>query len=149
MDHNARRGFDYIGVTAVALIHDGRGKLLLQKRGEQARDEKGAWDLCGGAVEFGDNFETTLRKEMQEELCVTPKSLRFLTTYDAHRTLDGRPSHWVAVVYAAEVDPAEVRIGEPHKIAEIDWFTSDTLPAPLHSQFQKSFRVAHEQGIIL
>jgi 8-oxo-dGTP diphosphatase len=148
-DTNRKRGFDHIGVGAGALVHDGQGHLLLQKRGPQARDEHGHWDLCGGAIEFGDTIEDTIRKELAEELCTEPLALEFLTVYDAHRHLDGRQSHWVSIVYAVQVDPATVSIGEPHKIAELGWFTSKTLPEPLHSQFYKAFNVAHARKIIL
>jgi len=33
-------------------------------------------------------------------------------------------------------------IGEPAKIDKIGWFRSNNLPAPLRSQFQKSYKVA-------
>lgn len=148
MDYNARRGHDFIGVSAVALVHDGRGNLMLQKRGEQARDEQGAWDLCGGAIELGDTIEETIRKELLEELCATPVDMQFLTAYDAHRLIGGKQTHWVAIVYAVQVDPTSVSIGEPHKITELGWFTSSTLPQSLHSQFHKSFTAAQKLGII-
>ena len=143
------KGVDYIGVSATSLVHDGKGNLLLQKRGPEARDERGAWDLCGGSIEFGDTIEDTIRRELMEELCVQPLEMEFLTAYDAHRKTDeGKPTHWVAIIYAVKVNPKQVNIGEPHKIAELGWFTSDNLPAPLHSQFRKSFSVAKARGFI-
>ena len=149
-DANLRRGIDHIGVSATALVHDGQGHLLLQKRGLQARDERGRWDLCGGAIEFGDTIEETLHKELLEELCAVPLEMEFLTVYDAHRqTDDGTKTHWVAIIYAVKVDSATVKIGEPHKIAELGWFTSKTLPEPLHSQFHKAFDVAKLRKIVL
>lgn len=145
---NLRRGIDHIGVSATALIHDGKGNLLLQKRGQQARDERGRWDLCGGAIELGDTIEETIRKEMLEELCAKPLDLQFLVVYDAHRLLNNKKTHWISIVYAAKVDPNTVKIGEPHKIAEIGWYTSKTLPSPLHSQFYKSYDIAFARGIV-
>lgn len=147
-DNKLQRGIDYIGVSAVALIHDGKGNLLLQKRGEQARDERGAWDFCGGAVEFGDTIEQTIIKELQEELCVKPINMEFLTRYDAHRTQNGIKTHWVVTVYSVMVDPTKIRIVEPHKISQLGWFTSKNLPSPVHTQFSKSFDVALERGLI-
>jgi 8-oxo-dGTP diphosphatase len=145
---NEQRGKQFIGVGAVALIHDGKGNLLLQKRGEQARDEQGKWDLCGGAIEFGDTIEQTIKRELMEELCTTPLKIEFLTVYDAFREIDNQPTHWVSIIYAVEVDRSAVNIGEPHKIAELGWFTSKNLPSPLHSQFQKSYEPALQAGII-
>lgn len=49
-----RQGFDYIGVTTVFYCHDGKGNLLLHKRSQTCRDEKGRWDCGGGALKFGE-----------------------------------------------------------------------------------------------
>ena len=142
------RGVDHIGVSVCAIVHDGKGRILLMKRGLKARDEQGNWDICGGAIEFGESTDEALRREIQEELCVEPKDIMFLTAYDAHRIHNGNETHWIALIHTAKVDPDNVKIGEPHKIAELGWFTSDTLPEPLHSQFHKSFDVAKAAGII-
>src|SRR5882762_8112984 len=95
-----RRGIDHIGVSAVAVVHDGAGKILLQKRGQKARDEQGRWDLTGGAIEFGETVEETIEREIKEELCTTPLDMEFLTAYDAHREHEGAKTHWVAIIYA-------------------------------------------------
>lgn len=143
-----KRGVDHIGVTVNFIIHDGNGRVLLQKRSHQCRDEKGRWDVGGGAVEFGETLEDAAKREIMEELCAVPKQLEFLQVYDAHRDNDGIQTHWVAINFAALVDPKEIKIGEPHKIDEIGWFTKDNLPSPLHSQFFKSYSVALEKGIV-
>jgi ADP-ribose pyrophosphatase YjhB (NUDIX family) len=143
-----RRGIDHIGVSASFVVHDGNGKILLQKRGQQARDERGRWDVGGGAIEFGETIEEAIQREVEEELCVLPLDMEFLTVYDAHREHNGDKTHWVAIIYAVQVDPRKVKIGEPHKIEEIGWFTAENLPTPLHSQFQKSYVAAKASGII-
>ena len=66
----------------------------------------------------------------------------------AIRDQDGVKTHWVAMTYAVQVDPKTVTIGEPDKIDAIDWFTSDRLPSPLHSQFWKSYQIALDMGIV-
>ena len=143
-----RRGIDHIGVTAVSIIHDGNGKILLMKRGPKARDERGRWDVCGGAVEMHETMTEAVAREVEEELCTKPLEIEFLTAYDAHREHEGNKTHWVAFVHAVKVNPNEVAIGEPHKISDIGWFTSKTLPKPLHSQFPNSFPHAHKIGIV-
>lgn len=146
--HDLRRGLDYIGVSCSFIIHDGAGRILLQRRGPKARDENGNWDIGGGAIEFGESIEETLRREIKEELCVEPAQVEFLTVYDAHRELNAAKTHWIAIIYAVQVDPKEVKIGEPDKIDAIEWFTSENLPSPLHSQFWKSYQVALDKGIV-
>jgi ADP-ribose pyrophosphatase YjhB (NUDIX family) len=143
-----RRGVDHIGVSASFIVHDGRGNVLLQKRGPGARDENGNWDVGGGAIEFGESIDEAVRREIQEELCAEPINIQFLTVYDAFRELDGINTHWIAVMHAVHVDPSQVKIGEPEKIDELGWFKSTELPAPLHSQFWKSYQIALDAGIV-
>ena len=143
-----RRGLDYIGVGVCVVIHDGNGNILMMKRGEQARDERGRWDIVGGAIEFSETTEDALRREVMEEICVEPFNVEFLKAYDAHREHNGEPSHWVQFLHAAQVEVDKVRIGEPHKIAEIGWFNLSNLPQPQHSQFHRTLAVIKETPII-
>ena len=146
--NDIKRGVDYIGISASFVVHDGQGRVLLQKRGQRARDENGKWDVGGGAIEFGESISEAVSREIFEELCVIPMSIDFLTVYDAFRVNKSIKTHWVAIMHAVQVDPDKVKIGEPDKIEEIGWFTSKTLPSPLHSQFWKSYQVALDKGIV-
>ena len=143
-----KRGVDYIGVTVNFLVHDGNGRILLQKRSQQCRDEQGRWDIGGGAVEFGESLDDAVLRELREELNVTPLHYEFVQHYDAHRVNDGVPTHWIAITYAVHVNPKEVQINEPHKIDEIGWFTLDTLPEPRHSMFHKAQEIAITKNIL-
>lgn len=143
-----KRGIDHIGVSAVAIVHNGRGKILLQKRGKQARDELGRWDVVGGAVEFGETVTETIEREIAEELCTTPQDIKFLMYFDAHRTQNGVNTHWVAIAHTVIVDPKTVKIGEPHKMEAIGWFGAKTLPSPLHSQFPKVHQILLDKKIL-
>ncbi len=146
VDH--RRGVDHIGVSVSAVVHDGKGNILLMKRGPKARDEQGRWDICGGAIEFGESLDEALEREIVEELCVRPTKVEFLTAYEAHREHEGVKTHWISINHAAQVDSAKVKIGEPQKIAEIGWFTNSNLPSPLHSQLSKALNAAKAAGVI-
>lgn len=147
--HDLRRGIDFIGVTCSFVCHDGNGKILLHQRSQNCRDEQGNWDNGGGAHEFGDSLEDTVRREIKEEYGADAFNLQFIKTYDAHRQLeDGTPTHWVAILYAAQVDPRQVKNNEPHKIDDIGWFSLDNLPAPLHSQTPHTLASVHATGII-
>jgi 8-oxo-dGTP diphosphatase len=119
-------------VSCVFVCHDGAGRILLARRSEQARDEPGTWDCGAGALEFGETFEAAVTREVGEEYTASPLEIRQLGVRNVLR--DDPPSHWVAVVFAVRVDPAAVRIGEPHKFDELAWFAPGELPAPLHSQ---------------
>jgi 8-oxo-dGTP diphosphatase len=119
-------------VSCVFVCHDGAGRILLARRSAGARDEPGAWDCGAGALEFGETFEEAVTREVTEEYATPPLAVDLLGVRNVLRA--DPPSHWVAVVFAVLVDPAAVRIGEPHKFDEIGWFPAGGLPSPLHSQ---------------
>jgi ADP-ribose pyrophosphatase YjhB (NUDIX family) len=117
-------------VSCVFVCHDGAGRILLARRSAQARDEPGAWDCGAGALEFGETFEEAVTREVTEEYVAAPLEITQLGVRNVLRD----DSHWVAIVFAVRVDPAGVRIGEPHKFDELTWCAPDDLPAPRHSQ---------------
>lgn len=129
-----RKGHDHIGVTVTYLCHDGEGNYVLQKRGAGCRDEHGVWDGGGGAVELHDTVESTLRKEIQEELCTDILESEYLGFRDVHRVHNGEPTHWIALDFRVLVDRNKVQNGEPHKFDEIAWFPLGAFPENLHSQ---------------
>jgi ADP-ribose pyrophosphatase YjhB (NUDIX family) len=148
-ENDLQRGVDFIGVTCSFVCHDGKGNILMHKRSKNCRDEQGNWDNGGGAHEFGSTIEETVRREIKEEYGADVLELQYIKTYDAHRTLtDGTPTHWLAVLFAAKVDPKQAHNNEPYKIDEIGWFTLDELPKPLHSQSQHSLDAVHAAGIV-
>jgi 8-oxo-dGTP diphosphatase len=128
------KGIDFIGVCVVYFCHDGKGRILMQKRGMKARDEHGNWDIGAGGVELGDSVEDTLRKEIQEEYGADILQFSFLGYRDVQRKHNGQPTHWITLDFKVLVNPSQVKNGEPHKFDEMGWFTLDALPSPVHSQ---------------
>ncbi|HYF97907.1 MAG TPA: NUDIX domain-containing protein [Coxiellaceae bacterium] len=131
------KGIDYTGICVVYFCHDGHGKFVMAQRNLNARDEHGRWDIGGGAVEFNETIEDTIRQEIKQEYCTDVLDLNFLGFRDVHREHDGRPTHWLALDFKVLVDATMVQNGEPHKFENIGWFTFDTMPANVHSQFPK------------
>lgn len=137
MPEKLKKGVDYIGVTISFLCHDGKGNFVMAKRSKNCRDEHGCWDNGGGGLEFGDNVEDRLKKEIQEEYCTDILDFEFLGYREAHREHAGVKTHWVSLDFKVLVDPAKVKNGEPHKFDDLGWFTLDTIPENSHSQFPK------------
>ncbi|HEY4518103.1 MAG TPA: NUDIX domain-containing protein [Candidatus Paceibacterota bacterium] len=129
-----KKGVDYPGVTIVFFCHDGKGNYLLSRRGAKARDEQGRWDVGGGGLEFGEKVEECLSKEIEEEYCADILKFEFLGYRDMHREHAGVKTHWLGLDFRVQLDPKQVKMGEPHKFDELGWFTIDSLPNPLHSQ---------------
>lgn len=130
-----KKGIDYIGVTVVFLCHDGKGNILLAKRGAHCRDEHGTWDPGGGGVEFGDTILETLKKEIEEEYCTDVIEYECMGFRDVFREQESIPTHWISFDYAVLVDKKKAHNGEPHKLDAVEWFSLDELPFPQHSQF--------------
>ncbi|MEX0918477.1 MAG: NUDIX domain-containing protein [Candidatus Paceibacterota bacterium] len=130
-----KKGEDFTGITIVYFCHDGEGNVLLNKRSNQCRDEHGTWDPGGGGLEFGDTVEDTLKKEILEEYCTDVLDYEFLGYRDVHREHQGNKTHWIALDFKVLINKTMVNNGEPHKFEIIEWFTLDSLPEPLHSQF--------------
>jgi len=143
-----KQGVDYIGVTVVFFCHDGKGNILLNKRSNKCRDEKGRWDCGGGAIKFGESFEQAVRREIKEEYRTGVKKLQFLYVRNMLRIDDKIKTHWIGIVFAALVDPKKVKIGVPKKIDQIGWFKLSNLPKPLHSMFLTHLEFVKKAGII-
>ena len=131
-------GYDYVGITTPFFCHDGKGNLLLHKRGLKCRDEQGKWDAGGGKLEFNLSLEENVLQEVFEEYGCKGEIEERLPAEDLFRIFDGVKTHWITIPFFIKVNHEEAKNNEPHKIDEIGWFTLDNLPTPLHSGFQKS-----------
>ena len=138
-----KSGVDHIGVCVVYFCHDGKGRILMARRTENSRDEHGRWDIGGGRVELGDTVENTLKKEIQEEYNAKVLDFEFLGFRDVHRSHNGEPTHWIALDYKVLINQEGVKINEPQKFDNLDWFTIDNLPQPVHSQFPEFLEKYH------
>ena len=125
-----KKGIDYIGVGAGAMIFNDQGMLFLSKRSMLAKNEKGYWETPGGTVDFGETLEQAARREMLEEYGA---DIDIIEQWEAEdHIIPEDNQHWIAVTFLAKFKPGqEPRILEPHKCDAIGWFALDNLPAPL------------------
>jgi 8-oxo-dGTP diphosphatase len=140
-----KKGLDYTGITVVYFCHDGEGNFLLSKRSKNCRDEQGRWDQGGGGIEFGDGVIDTLKKEIEEEYCTDILDYEFLGYRDVHREHEDAKTHWISLDFKVFVDRGKVKIGEPHKFDDLQWFTLKNLPEPVHSQFPTFLELYREK----
>lgn len=132
----AHKGLSFPGITTVFYCHDGHGNLLLGKRSQNARDEKGRWDPGGGGLKHGWTVEDNMLREIKEEYDADSLGHEFIGYFDALRPNDdGEQTHWLAMCFAIKVDRSKVKNCEPDMLDEIGWFSLDSLPTPMHSQF--------------
>ncbi|MBX5219915.1 NUDIX hydrolase [Rhizobium sp. NLR8a] len=62
-----------------ALIEN--GSVLLARRSPGRRQHPDRWSLPGGHVEDGEDVETAMRRELTEEIGVTPELWQFVTKF--------------------------------------------------------------------
>lgn len=132
------RGKSYVGISTGAAIFNQKGELFLAKRSQNARDEHGTWDVCGGGLEWGLTLEENMRQEMLEEFnIITNSPLHYVRLKEAFRTdQKGHKTHWLSIGYIVILsndEVAQIKINEPDKFDEMGWFSLDELPTPLHS----------------
>lgn len=126
-------GLDYTGISTPFFCHDGQGNFLLQRRSQKCRNYRGCWDVGAGTLEFGEDPETGVLREVLEEYGVAGEITERLFAYGAHwNEADGRKSHWVAIPFFIKIDSSKIKIGDLEYIDEIGWFSLGALPTPLH-----------------
>jgi 8-oxo-dGTP diphosphatase len=124
------QGKDYIGAGVGAMIFNDRGELLLAKRGKEAKNERGHWEVPGGSIEFGETMAEAVVREIKEELGIDIVVEQQLLALD--HLIPDENQHWVTTPFIVRVKPGQSpKILEPHKCETIEWFALDNLPEPL------------------
>jgi len=140
-----QQGVDYIGVSAGAVIRNDDGKYFAALRGRGARNEAGKWEFPGGGVEFGEDLEQAVIREIKEEHGIGLEILEFLSFENI--LLSEERHHWVAVTYLCRVKEGEPKILEPHKCDQIGWFTLEELSKmPLSLITERNIKALKEKG---
>lgn len=125
-----KKGIDYIGVSAGAIIFNDKGEIFLSKRSQNTKNEKGHWETPGGSVEFGETLEQGVKREMMEEYGAEIEITEQWLSSD--HIIPADKQHWLATTFLAKFKSGqEPKIMEPEKCDEIGWFNLNNLPKPL------------------
>lgn len=122
-------GIDHIGVGIGVFILNEKNELLLLLR--KKAPERGTWMIPGGAVEFGEKLEDTVKREAREEIGVDVELVRHIQTGTHIITEDGHRTHWIAPVFLCRITSGSPKLLEQEKHAEMGWFSLDKLPKNL------------------
>jgi len=126
-------GKDAIGICVIFCCTDGKGKFLMAKRGQNARDEQGSWEFGAGQIEFGETVAQAIAREMQEEYGCGGEVLESMPPRTLLREKDGMPTHWIALPHIVRIDPSQVSPNLQENVEMVDWFDLRHPPFPLHS----------------
>ena len=107
-----------MGVKAVVR----RGEDVLLVRHSYARRNR--WDLPGGFLRPGEDPEAALRRELEEELGITPASAHAIGSVPSRTDRKREILH----MFAVDVDGPETR-PNPAELAEVGWWPRRGLPA--------------------
>jgi ADP-ribose pyrophosphatase YjhB (NUDIX family) len=97
---------DTIRTVALAVCHDGRGRILVERGYDRVRDEP-FLRAIGGGVEFGERAVEALAREWREELGLELKAPALLGVLENRFTSNGRAGHEVIFVFAARLADAD------------------------------------------
>ena len=125
-----------------AVIRD-ENKVLLVKPSRGYN--KDCWTLPGGFLVYGETPREAVRREVEEEVGVTPKIDRLLDVYSAIGTENSY--QWVIFYFSAGI-PGDIEDLLPsHEIKELRWFEASAAAEAIHSPLmRKGFRAIFQEG---
>jgi len=127
-------------VSIKAIIYQ-NGKILLLK------DRLGKWELPGGRLEFGENPQQALKRELQEELNIKAnlKECDLVDVWSFVSTLSQKADyHYLIVIYACHFDISKISISQEHTAYK--WFVPKEIEnLPILSNYINSIKTFLKQ----
>ena len=104
-------------------VFNSAGELYLQKRSMSKDIQPGKWDTSvGGHVDYGEEIENALRREVMEELGITEFEPIFIQRYKFQSSQEAELVHSYYTIYDGAItpDPIEISEGQFWEKAEIE-----------------------------
>lgn len=124
--------------TGIGVLIENDNKILLGHRVSDALDtggiyEPGSWTLPGGKQEYE---ETTIEAGIREVKEETNLDVCNLELYFVSDDIS-EDRHYVTIDYISNCFSGELKVMEPSKIDEWEWFSIDELPDNIYSPSKK------------
>ena len=106
-------------------------RILLCRLSAEVTGFAGSWTLPGGGIEFGEQPEEAMIREVAEETGLTVVSEGVVDAHSLQREIDGRSMHSIRIVYRARVTGGELCFEQDGTTDRCEWFTESearTLP---------------------
>ncbi len=111
-------------LTNGVIIKNKKGEILLVKR--KIDPGKGLWDTPGGFIEYNENLEESLVREIQEELQTPISNLKYLSSQIDRYLYAGINYHTLCVFFQGEVDENKIKTADD--IDGFQFFPKDKIP---------------------
>lgn len=132
-----KESIPFIGVAGI-VIKD--GKVLLCKR--KGSHGGGTWAPPGGSLEYGEEFEEAVKRELLEEIGVRVKDLKFAAV--TNNIFKSEKRHSITLFFTCRIKSGTPKIMEQEKCEAIGWFKWGRLPKPLFVPVKRLL----EQGFV-
>ncbi len=106
------------------IITDSEGRILLTKR--KIDPAAGLWDLPGGFIDIEETVEKSIEREMQEELGVKMKNIKYLCSGPDRYIFKGLNYYTIGMVFTAEVASGELVANDD--VASFQFFAKSEIP---------------------
>jgi 8-oxo-dGTP diphosphatase len=111
------------------------GKLLALKRSDKSFSRPGAWDFPGGNLEFGEDVEECILREIKEETNLKVKnlqSLHIISEIDEKKNI-----FWVEICYLCDYGKGEIKLSDEH--SEYKWLKKNEFLKLKSADYLKEF----------
>lgn len=113
-------------IVAVKAIIRNQDKTLIMKRSDYEAESAGKWELPGGKIDFGEQPELALHREIQEEagIEVTIDSLAYVSSFQSSSR-----RQVIVIAYQCTTDQDSITLSDEH--SDYKWADMDELKASL------------------
>lgn len=102
------------------ILANKKGEILLLRRNSQNSSYQGCWQLPEGKIEFGEQPEVALSRELLEEIGTKDVSLKLRDVSAAFMCAKGEDYHIVRIIYDVQTKEPII-LGKDHD--ECVWFS--------------------------
>ena len=135
----------YILVAVGAVIQDDEGRILLVKhKKERGGYWQGKWICPGGALEYGEEIEQGIKREVKEETNLEIELIKPLVPFERIVKVNGEISlHVIYIDYIAKLLGGELKVASD--VGEALWVKKENIAKiwqELHEDTQKLLEIA-------
>lgn len=106
------------------ITENAEGEILLVKRRDDPK--KGYWDIPGGFIDLGENFEESVQREIREELGVKVHNLKYFMSVTDRYLFKGNNYHTICFIVTGKINTHKIKIKSD--ISGINFFPKNKLP---------------------